>query len=197
MLTDLDDCAGDENIATSPFTDNSKFTGALANLPSVHHSRSKRPRRSAEESAISMVPSMVDMYDTALLSSTAPIMTMQMLPQSGLHGLGVIPSMSMQTVQVQSMPMQIIPQMQILPQMQVIPEQMAETQPEGQPELSTIPTEREGEVTVKTEVGSTVMIPTPMQMNPNEPERTGTFPLNPPPDENSEMNNKRPADIYM
>ena len=74
---------------------------------------------------------------------------------------------------------------------------MAETQPEGQPELSAIPTERESEVTVKAEVGSTVMISTPLQMNPTEPERTGTFPLNPSPDENNEIGNKRPADIYM
>ena len=144
-----------------------------------------------------MVPSMVDMYDTALLSSAAPIMTMQMLPQSGLHSLGVIPSMSIQPVQVQSMPMQIIPQMQLLQQMQVIPEQIAETQPEGPPELSAIPTEREGEVAVKAEVGGAVMIPASVQINPNEPERAGTFPLNHSPDENSEMSNKQTADIYM
>lgn len=198
LLLLLDHANSDEDaMAMSPFVDNGKFSGVLANLPAVHHTRVKRARRTPDEAPVSMVPNLMEVYEHPIMTSAQPLaMPMQMLPQASLHGLNVISSMPMQTVQMQPMPMPILSQMQILPQMPVMQEPMAEAPQEGQPELQALPAEREGEITTKTEVGAPMLMPTASHVEAGEPERV-PFQLNAPTDENGEMSSKRVNDLYI
>lgn len=103
----------------------------LSSIPPVHHSRTKRPRRTQEEAgSLPLVTMVGDVFDTGYMNNGQTMaMTMQMTPISGMS------MMQMQPVQVQSVQMQMLPQMQILPQMQVLTESLQEVTQETQQSL--------------------------------------------------------------
>ena len=123
----------DPSVA-SPFSaDSAKLTGMLSSIPPVHHSRTKRPRRTQEESGnLPLVTMVGDVFETGYMNNGQTMaMTMQMTPITGMS------MMQMQPVQVQSVQMQMLPQMQILSQMQVMPESLQEVNQESQQSLPT------------------------------------------------------------
>ena len=123
----------DPSVA-SPFSaDSAKLTGMLSSIPPVHHSRTKRPRRTQEESGnLPLVTMVGDVFETGYMNNGQTMaMTMQMTPITGMS------MMQMQPVQVQSVQMQMLPQMQILSQMQVMPESLQEVNQESQQTLPT------------------------------------------------------------
>lgn len=122
----------DDPSVASPFSaDSAKLTGMLSTIPPVHHSRTKRSRRTQEEPGNMPLVTMVgDVFETGYMNSGQTMaMTMQMAPITGMS------MMQMQPVQVQSVQMQMLPQMQILSQMPVMPESLQEVSQESQQAL--------------------------------------------------------------
>ena len=89
----------DDSTAGSPFAeDSSKLSSIVSQLPSVHHNRTKRQRRSVEEPAMPMMPLVNDIFpETSYLPSSSSII----MPIQQLQGIPVNQPM----IQLQTLPL--------------------------------------------------------------------------------------------
>lgn len=104
----------DETTLGSPFAeDSSKLSSIVSQLPSVHHNRNKRQRRSVEEAGIPIIPIVNDMFqDPSYLPPSSSIL----MPIQQIQGLHV----SQPIIQIQNLPLSMTP---------VLPSSQSVTQP--------------------------------------------------------------------